>query len=89
MWHDAVNLTWENLSDFFKFFGHEFNLMSFLKSSGFSKKEKFIFYNMISECLTLDPLRNVELHFDLNKLSKEKILYEYIYLNLNKHLYEQ
>ena len=52
-------------------------------------KEKFIFYNMIGECLTLDPIKNVELYFDLSYLESTRILYDKIYLQLEKHYYEQ
>lgn len=89
VWHDAINIPWESLIDYFKFFGHIFDPITFLKQGRFSMKEKFIFYNMISECLTLDPLRNIELHFDLAKLSAERVLHDQIYLNLDKHYYEQ
>ena len=75
-WDDSVNLRWEDLQAFFKFFGHHFDPISFLKKGGFTERERFIFYNMIGECLTLDPERHVELHFGLEKLVAEKLLYD-------------
>ena len=77
------------MQDFFKFFGHRFDPIVFLKDQSFSYREKFIFYNMIGQCLTLDPLRSVELHFDLQNLSTTKIFYEQIYLDLDLHYREQ
>ena len=59
-----------------------------LKLGQFSQKEKFIFYNMIGECLTLDPLKQVELHFDMSKLSWEHILHDKLYLKLDEFFYE-
>ena len=89
IWDDSINLSWEQLQAFFQFFGHQFEPNMFMRRNGFSKKEKFIFYNMIGECLTLDPIKNVELYFDLNNLVASRLLYDRIYLNLQQHYYEQ
>ena len=89
VWDDSINLTWESLISFFGFFGHSFDPIQTLKRGCFSSKEQFIFYNLIGECLTLDPLRQIELHFDLNKLSMEKILHDRFYLQLDQLFYEQ
>ena len=89
IWDDSINISWEQLQAFFAFFGHRFDPIIFLKQNGFSNRERFIFYNMIGECLTLDPIKNVELYFDLAYLQAAPLLYDKIYLRLEGHYYEQ
>ena len=87
VWDDAVLVPWEALQTFFKFFGHAFDPIEFLKRGRFSKAEAFLFYSHIGDCLLLDPVHGAELLFDLSALTDIRHKHNLIYLQLGKHDY--
>ena len=89
IWDDSVIIPWENLERFFGFFGHNFDTYEYLKRGNFSKKEAFLFYYHISDCIMLDPVHGAYLVFDLDVLTQTKYHHDFVYINLDKHLYSQ
>ena len=83
LWADSVLVTWEQLGQFFAFFGiKDWEPSNFLKRERFTQDEALIFYHFFTETLSLDEDDNVTLTFSLSRLNSILHRYDRIFLDL-------
>lgn len=90
LWADSVLVSWENMAEFFAFFGiFKWDPIGFLKRESFNQQESLIFYKFFPECLCLNENDNVSLKLDLTRLSPVRHYYDLVFLNLHRFEWTQ
>ena len=90
LWADSVLVTWEQLGQFFAFFGiQDWEPSNFLKRERFTQDEALIFYHFFTETLSLDEDDNVTLTFSLSRLNAVLHRYDRIFLDLQRYEWTQ